>query len=254
MKMLMILMALLAIFPFAGFSQGMAVSTDASQAAASALLEVKSTDRGVLVPRMTAAQRATISSPAPGLMVYQTDAPAGFYSYNGTAWRAGLNVADGTGDITGGKLISFDGTNWVARTAVMSTASPAQPVSIVQPNLALNYYIAYSGVFPSPSGADNFVGEVQVGGYSFAPSGYLACNGQLLAITEYDILFYLIGTTFGGDGQSTFALPDLRGRAPLHQGTGPGLSSKVMGQSGGSETITLMTINLPQHNHVITFP
>jgi microcystin-dependent protein len=85
---------------------------------------------------------------------------------------------------------------------------------------------------------------------NFAPSGWMFCQGQLLPISEYETLFQLIGTTYGGDGQSTFKLPDLQGRVPIHQGQGGGLSSYVIGQASGVESVTLNTQQIPQHNHL----
>ena len=96
-----------------------------------------------------------------------------------------------------------------------------------------------------------FVGEIRMFGGNFAPKGWEFCNGQLLAISEFDVLFNLIGTTYGGDGQQTFALPDLRGRLPLHQGTGSGLSPKTIGQNGGVENVTLTTNQIPAHSHTL---
>lgn len=87
---------------------------------------------------------------------------------------------------------------------------------------------------------------------NFAPNGWAFCNGQLLPISENDALFALIGTTYGGDGQSTFALPDLRGRVPVGTGQGPGLPNIMIGQVGGAENVTLLTNNLPAHNHNVT--
>lgn len=94
-----------------------------------------------------------------------------------------------------------------------------------------------------------FIGEIRMFGGNFAPQGWAFCNGALMAISENDTLFTLIGTTYGGDGQSTFALPDLQGRLPVHQGQGPGLSNYVIGQAGGVETVTLTTNQIPNHNH-----
>lgn len=98
-----------------------------------------------------------------------------------------------------------------------------------------------------------YIGEIRM--FSFgnrgAPNGWQACDGSLLAIAEYDALFALIGTTYGGDGQTTFAVPDLRGRLPVHQGTGPGLSTYVIGQKAGTETVTLLTTQMPAHNHTL---
>jgi microcystin-dependent protein len=89
-----------------------------------------------------------------------------------------------------------------------------------------------------------YVGEIRMFGGNFAPVGWAQCQGQLLPISEYEVLFQLIGTTYGGDGQSTFGLPDLRGRLPVHQGSG-----FVVGQAGGSETVTLTSAQLSSHTH-----
>jgi microcystin-dependent protein len=97
-----------------------------------------------------------------------------------------------------------------------------------------------------------YTGEIVLLGFNFAPVDFLACEGQLLPISEYEALFNLIGTTYGGDGQATFALPDLRGRVPIHWGTGSGLSNYVLGEAAGAETHTLLPSELPLHNHVVT--
>src|SRR4051812_10635403 len=89
-----------------------------------------------------------------------------------------------------------------------------------------------------------FIGEIQMFGGNFAPQGWALCNGQLLPISQYDALFNLIGTTYGGDGQTTFGLPDLRGRAPIHRS-----SNHPQGELLGSETVTLVQGNLPAHSH-----
>ncbi|PHS10117.1 MAG: phage tail protein [Kordia sp.] len=88
-------------------------------------------------------------------------------------------------------------------------------------------------------------------GGNFAPQGYALCNGQLLAIAQNTALFSLLGTTYGGDGQTTFALPDLRGRVPIHAGTGIGLTPRNLGSTGGSETNTLTIGQMPAHNHTV---
>jgi microcystin-dependent protein len=93
-----------------------------------------------------------------------------------------------------------------------------------------------------------YVGEIVLLPYTFAPVGFLPCDGRTLAISEYETLFNLIGTTYGGDGQSTFNLPDFRGRAPIHMGTGQGVSY-VLGESGGSETVSVSAAQLPAHTH-----
>jgi microcystin-dependent protein len=98
--------------------------------------------------------------------------------------------------------------------------------------------------------AQPYVGEIRIFAGNFAPSGWQLCEGQLLPISENETLFQLIGTTFGGDGQSTFAVPDLRGRIPVHMGQGPGISQTyILGQLGGVESVTLTTQQIPQHNH-----
>lgn len=94
-----------------------------------------------------------------------------------------------------------------------------------------------------------YIGEIRMFGFSRVPEGWFACDGSLKAISEYDTLFFLLGTTYGGDGTTTFAVPDLRGRVPIHQGTGPGLSPYVMGQQAGSENVTLLAPQLPAHTH-----
>ncbi|GAB3385479.1 phage tail protein [Lysobacter fragariae] len=94
-----------------------------------------------------------------------------------------------------------------------------------------------------------FVGEIRLFGFSRVPNGWQACDGSLLSIAEYEVLFTLLGTTYGGDGQTTFAVPDMRGRLPVHQGQGPGLSNYVIGQSSGTETVTLLGTQMPAHSH-----
>jgi microcystin-dependent protein len=102
------------------------------------------------------------------------------------------------------------------------------------------------------NGEEPFLGEIMLFAGTFAPRGYALCNGQLLSITQNTALFSLLGTTYGGDGRTTFALPDLRGRFPLGAGQGPGnLSPYNLGQPGGSETITLSTAQLPAHTHSV---
>jgi len=94
-----------------------------------------------------------------------------------------------------------------------------------------------------------YIGEIRMFGGNFPPSGWAFCDGQLLPISENDALFNLIGTTYGGDGQSTFALPDLRGRVPIHLGTGPGLGTYSIGEQAGVESVTLTTQQIPTHTH-----
>jgi len=102
---------------------------------------------------------------------------------------------------------------------------------------------------PAQAGTDAYLGEIQIFGFNFCPRGTAALDGQILAISSNSALFSLLGTTYGGDGRTTFQLPDLRGRVPMHYGSGPGLSSRSLGQRLGEETNTLSTANLPSHNH-----
>jgi microcystin-dependent protein len=97
--------------------------------------------------------------------------------------------------------------------------------------------------------ADPFIGEIRMFGGNFAPTGWALCNGQLLPISQNTALFSILGTTFGGNGQTTFGLPDLRGRVPMNFGQGPGLTPRNLGENGGSETVTLLVTQMPAHTH-----
>ena len=99
--------------------------------------------------------------------------------------------------------------------------------------------------------ADPFVAEIRIFPFSFAPKGWAFCNGQLLPLSQNTALFALLGTTYGGDGKSTFALPDLRGAAPMHPGAGPGLSQRSLGELGGTAAVTLLTSEIPAHVHAV---
>lgn len=97
--------------------------------------------------------------------------------------------------------------------------------------------------------ADPFVAEIRIFPFNFAPRGWAFCEGQLIPISQNTALFSLLGTTYGGDGKSTFALPNLKGRSPLQQGQGPGLSPRELGESGGAEAVTLTAEQMPGHAH-----
>jgi len=99
--------------------------------------------------------------------------------------------------------------------------------------------------------SEPFIGQVILFAGNFAPRGWAFCDGQLMSIAQNTALFSILGTTYGGDGQTTFALPDLRGRVPVHPGQGPGLSFYDLGQVGGSETNTLTVSQMPVHNHLL---
>jgi microcystin-dependent protein len=219
-----------------------------------AVLDISSTTKGVRFPRLTAAQQTTLAgslgATEKGMLV--TDSTTGhLVVWTGTAWEtpaAGttytaatplaiktntLQINPGTNS---GDLLTWDGDNWV------NTQPAVQHFSVTvdnhQPYLVVNYVIGLFGIYPSQSDAtEPYVGEIYMMGCNFAPTGFALCDGQLLAISQYATVFNLIGTTYGGDGQTTFALPNLQGRVPIHQGSN-GTSSYVMGQLGGSETMT----------------
>ncbi|MGE3268984.1 MAG: phage tail protein [Chloroflexota bacterium] len=99
--------------------------------------------------------------------------------------------------------------------------------------------------------ADPFVAEIRIFPFNFAPRGWAWCDGQLLPLSQNTALFSLLGTTYGGNGKSNFALPDLQGRAPMHPGQGPGLSLHDLGETGGSETVSLLESEMPSHSHTL---
>jgi microcystin-dependent protein len=99
--------------------------------------------------------------------------------------------------------------------------------------------------------ADPFVAEIRIFPFNFAPKGWAWCDGQLLPLSQNTALFSLLGTTYGGNGKSNFALPDLQGRAPMHPGQGPGLSLHDLGETGGSETVSLLESEIPAHAHAM---
>ncbi len=132
-----------------------------------------------------------------------------------------------------GDMLTWDGTSniWVA-------AQPATPTpqDNMQPYLTINYVISLRGIFPSRNALEPFMGEIMMFAGDFAPRDWAFCDGALLSISNYSSLFSLLGTTYGGDGRTTFALPDLRGRVPIHHGQGFGLTNRTQGGSGGVET------------------
>lgn len=144
--------------------------------------------------------------------------------------RIGLNSATQTGD-----LLFWDDYNgiWIFKKPAVQEFDRDN----MQPFLGVNFVIALQGVYPERSAAEPFIAEIMMFGGNFAPRNWAFCNGQLLAISQYQALYSLLLTTYGGDGRTTFALPDLRGRVPLHFGSGPGLSTRSLGEKGGSETV-----------------
>src|SRR5437867_10086859 len=98
---------------------------------------------------------------------------------------------------------------------------------------------------------DPFVAEIRIFPFNFAPRGWAFCNGQLMPISQNTALFSLLGTTYGGDGRSTFGLPNLQGCSPMHPGQGPGLSLHDLGETGGSDSVTLLNSEMPAHTHTV---
>ena len=208
---------------------------------------------GILVPRIiltnNLASASPLTSPPEGTLIYNNGAnqTKGFYYWTGSIWTllgistpslsAASPIIIQTNTIrlnagtAIGQLITWDGANWL-------NTSPKSPTGIsnIQPYLTVNYCICISGIFPSRAGTDSFIGEIGIYGFNFAPRFWATCDGQLLPIAQNQALFALLGTTYGGNGTTTFGLPNLQGRVPIHQGTGPGLSSYVIGQQGGVET------------------
>jgi microcystin-dependent protein len=122
--------------------------------------------------------------------------------------------------------------------------------------IAVTVFVLAIGTFtlpPNVEAQECFIGEVRLFAGNFAPRSWAFCNGQLLSISQNSALFSILGTTYGGDGRTTFGLPDLRGRVPVHvgggSGSGPGLSPYTLGQKGGQENVTLNTSQIPSHNH-----
>ena len=160
---------------------------------------------------------------------------------------------ENTSETESGDLMTYDGTNWVSKKLVMGYTGGGQVIDNRQPSLVLNYCIATDGIYPMRSSVEPFVGEIELFGFSFVPRNYAACNGQLMNIYDYSALYSLLGNQFGGDGRTTFAVPDLRGRVAIGQGQGTGLSNYSLGQKVGAETITITTNNLPSHTHVVSY-
>jgi microcystin-dependent protein len=114
------------------------------------------------------------------------------------------------------------------------------------------FMVVFVAGFSTPAAAqDPFIGEIRWVGFNFAPRGWAECNGQIMSISQNTALFSLLGTTYGGNGQTTFALPDMRGRVMVHVGMGPGLSNRDLGEVGGAEVHTLSVNELPAHDHAL---
>jgi microcystin-dependent protein len=232
-----------------GMSQSTLITPGNNQASITAT----STNSGILIPRVilttNLAAASPLTSPQEGTLVYNigSNQTHGFYFWTGTAWSSlGISISSLTASTpisiqsntvklnpgtAVGQLITWDGINWV-------NTSPKSPVTItnIQPYLALNYCIALYGIFPSRSSAEPFIAELGIFSFNFAPRNWALCNGQILPIAQNAALFSLLGTIYGGNGTTTFALPNLQSRVPIHFGQGPGLSNYSIGQTGGVES------------------
>ena len=163
----------------------------------------------------------------------------------------GLNSATANGNV----LMWDEGQNvWInqALEVALGNTGGSLPFSNRGPYLTLNCLIALQGVFPSRSQTEPYLGEIRWVGFNFAPRGWAKCDGQLLPINLNTGLFSLLGTTYGGDGRTTFALPDVRGRSMIHYGTGPGLPPFIIGTKGGADRTTLTIDQIPSHTHSVS--
>ena len=219
-----------------------------------AMLDIESTTRGVLLPQLNAAQQAvlasTLTSAQAGMLI--RDAATGrLIAWGGTNWTtptaatvtatapltvSSTNVVSLNPGTAVGDLITWDGANWVNMQP--ATLHFSHTVDNHQPYLAINFCISLFGIFPTQNDASQpYVGEIIMLGTNFSPVGWQFCNGALLSIAEYTVLFDLIGTTYGGDGISTFAVPDMQGRVPVHMGSN-GTSTYILGEKVGTEQET----------------
>jgi len=171
--------------------------------------------------------------------------------------HAAQSYVRNTSATVSGNLMTYDGTNWVSKKLTLGVSGNVVPTPInnMQPYLVLNYCIATEGIYPSRSCSEPYMGEISPFAFSFVPLGYAACNGQLLTIAQNTALFSLIGTYYGGNGSTTFGLPDLTGRVIISQGLSSGstLTNRVIGEKGGAESVTIASSNLPAHTHTVVY-
>lgn len=175
--------------------------------------------------------------------------------------------SEGNSNNPAGNLLAISSTDIPSFSSISSGSNVdgiaatggSQPHENRQPYLTLNYCIALQGIFPSYSkdfespeqtrGADSFVGEIMIMPINFTPQGYASCSGQLMPISQNTALFSLLGTNYGGNGMTTFGLPNLQGRVAIHKGHGPGLSLYNLGETGGTESVQLLVTEMPSHTH-----
>ncbi len=169
-----------------------------------------------------------------------------------------ISASGGSGSLPAGAaandLVTYDGTNWVAAGLVLANTGSNQSFSIIQPSLTLVYCIAIEGLYPSQSAVEPYIGEIAIYPYNHVPQDWLECNGALLQTNQFAALFYLLGATFGGNGSTTFALPDLRGRTVVGRDqSAVNGATFIRGTAYGSTTRTLNVTNLPAHSHSISY-
>ncbi|MEE4175084.1 MAG: tail fiber protein [Xanthomonadales bacterium] len=193
-------------------------------------LTVQNEDRVCFDALLGQLTRCTPPDPGP----QGPEGPPGPQGPEGPEGPAGMGVPEGNAQ---GDILEWDGSNWVA---VRPPNIPTiQSSSNMPPYLGVHYIIALQGIFPSRSSIANpTIAEIMMFGGNFAPRSWAFCDGQLLPIASNSALFSILGTTYGGDGRTSFALPDLRGRVALHPGRGPGLTPRTHGERGGTETHT----------------
>jgi len=173
----------------------------------------------------TTAQAQVVVVPLPG-----DDAP-GIYTAQAPIVLTGINDSEITFDINQMPVVPLSKIpSGIPSSRLMRT-------SIMQPYQTLTCTIVTQGIYPSRNGSDDYIGQIVWGGWNFAPRGSTMCNGQLLAASSNEALFSLLGTTYGGDGRTTFGIPEMRGRVAVHAGRGPGLTNRQLGETGGAETI-----------------
>ena len=188
-----------------------------------------------------------------------TQGPPGADGSDGAQGPAG---ADGLGlpaTTTQGAILRSDGAQWVEApffpvNVDTGNTGGGQPLNVRDPFLGINYVIATNGRWPSRNGVEPFFGEIMLFAGNFAPRGWALCNGQLLQVSSNEVLYTLLGAIYGGDGRTTFGLPDLRSRTPVHPGRGPGLDLISLGQMGGFYQTGIDASNLPSHHHAVTIP
>lgn len=239
-------------------AQSVAINNTSTVANSSAMLDVSSTSKGMLIPRMTTAQRTAILNTATGLMVFDTDTNSFWFyqagwkelqSVSTNPWqKSGNNIYNsnsgnvGVGTSIPAQKLDVNGTAAATSVVIRSGGSVGDCLIRQDANgtigfrkpvygLGINYCISLNGIFPSQSrpaptdsvtsvlGGDPYVGEIMMFAGNFAPKGWAFCNGQLLPIAQNIALYSLLGTTYGGNGVTTFALPDLRNAAPVHAGS-----------------------------------